>query len=881
MLFTIEQLFTGGVGVRNVHEQKGSSTFRVDLVAFSVNPQSLTDFRRDRGLVIKEKGFPALDEASLRSLPHCNPIQYSPEYSLTGTQVRLGSYKVDSLGTVNALAGTNQSDYPLGSRGRRGSLRGPQLLRGSRPSRYSSNVKSRVYSPTKASAARSKRASDADLQVEVPAVNVPIVEPSSTLENPVSLSTVTADSPAVATRTRARTRSTSTLNPAAQSFDPEGAAQSQIGSRALAFPTPKRFHIFPPLRNIMTSVPADFGSPLTPLPRQLAGEMETPEIDRELEGEVYVMDREYTENIMGKIKAAYVREHEQESSILSRASLLAKKKSLEPPDVMDRGVTSDRDHPRFALNSRFAYLVKKTTADMQSLLKSASGLVKGRNSHFVIDPQSTLIGILNGAESLAEMHIAWVGLSRRLELSQRFLDKYMLEFQSEEEGVRPSSPVSTADGVYERIPREGSNVDRLTFFFENVAHHRSQLPEEYDRDRGGLVTTLVPPDRLARAFPERPVEESPSTVYYSAEGERRERAMWDRTGWGRDQSFPVSSGSESSNPSHQSKGKGRQMSRPVERMIEIHEEEEGDLDYLDEDEDEAQAPVNPIASIFGPSALKSNDNLFPARSPPVLTRVKAIPGPNLPNTLQGLAAPSAYGYLNDSASQAGFQAKNWNRSSAGATPVNRNIYASVGPDPETIDPPPRRERDTPPHMSTRGGASFRAEREFREDGSKRQRSGGISAGDDGGEDPDKDPSAGEIPKKPTRHRGNFESRRNPEDRPNGDRNQGPPRFRGPPGAGGPPDGGDGGSSDNGAPSNPRTFRRANLATTGEEAEEVETADLEQTEAEETPDLENEVVQGRKWNYFTITLMSFFGISASLRNLFKGSSSRGRRDSGGA
>ncbi|KAJ6449937.1 hypothetical protein DFH09DRAFT_1118429 [Mycena vulgaris] len=296
-------------------------------------------------------------------------------------------------------------------------------------------------------------------------------------------------------------------------------------------------------------------------------------------------------------------------------------------------------------------------------------------------------------------------------LANRIMDNLKKAFTEENE---------TENGVYKRLLVECSNVERLTFFFENVAHHLSQLPEGYDRDKGELTTALAPPNRLVRAFPDRQAEERPST----------------RPSWRNSDSFVVPPEQEGERTTHQSKGKGRQGSRPVERMVEIHEEEE-ELDYLDEEEYEAQVPVKPITSIFGSDTpFKTKNDFFPARSPPAVTRSKATPGPNLPNPLQGQAAPSS-GCLNDSVSQAKKKVTNWKDSAAGAE----------------------------------------------------------NSGGDGGDDPDRTHTEKETLRKPVRHRGNFDARPNRNDDPGSPRPKGPSGSGGPSGPGGPPEGGDGGSRD--------------------------------------------------------------------------------------
>ncbi|KAJ7721066.1 hypothetical protein DFH07DRAFT_972404 [Mycena maculata] len=145
------------------------------------------------------------------------------------------------------------------------------------------------------------------------------------------------------------------------------------------------------------------------------------------------------------------------------------------------------------------------------------------------------MNVLRGAGDLDEMNVAWLGIAKRLELAHKYLDKYEAYFKINDEDKRPTSPVSTDPGIYDNFPGTKSKVTQLMYLFDKVPHQRPLLPKGYDPDTGYLPTELPASDRLKAAFPDRVPEYHPSTIYYSAAGERGEYSWEQLPGRSNDQ----------------------------------------------------------------------------------------------------------------------------------------------------------------------------------------------------------------------------------------------------------------------------------------------------------------------------------------------------------
>ncbi|KAJ7884114.1 hypothetical protein B0H14DRAFT_3432529 [Mycena olivaceomarginata] len=253
--------------------------------------------------------------------------------------------------------------------------------------------------------------------------------------------------------------------------------------------------------------------------------MATTTQEREVYEEAPILTRDQAVAAMAELRTGYMNDSEFAQSLYLRLNNFACKKSLEARDLFDRGIPINQTDPprmRFGLEPRFGYRLENTIQDMQRLLRKAATLIPGKTSWFLIDPQNVLLTVLFGANDLDEMNVAWLGLSRRLELAHQFLGKYEAHVNLEEEAARPVSPASTNPEIYSQFPTDSTARNRVTYLFDHVPHHQQQLPRSYAKSSGDLPAELPASSMLKSSFPARNPERNPLTVYYSARMERME-----------------------------------------------------------------------------------------------------------------------------------------------------------------------------------------------------------------------------------------------------------------------------------------------------------------------------------------------------------------------
>ncbi|KAJ7127196.1 hypothetical protein C8R44DRAFT_874266 [Mycena epipterygia] len=324
---------------------------------------------------------------------------------------------------------------------------------------------------------------------------------------------------------------------------------------------------------------------------------------------------------MSELRMEFLKETEEDRSIFSQVVFLGNKKFLEPRDVIDRGVSTLEVVPRFGLDPGFIVRLEKTLTEMQRVLSRASVLVPERRTVFTIDPHDALLPVLRGADTLDELQIAWTALSKRFALSMDYLDKYENEYKATVADERPSSPVSTDPGVYERYPTAKSTLSRLAYLYDNVPHLQALLPEDYDHDTSYLTDHLPASAKLRMAFPDQLGEERPSTVYYSSSGERMERSLSEWTSWRTGGNFDIPPEDLHSGPSDLFRrrvtiNKTREERSPVEDW-----ENDNEPDY------DSPSTVQHWGLQPGPHTLLSGTTPFKDDDEPEPRRVQLPPEP--------------------------------------------------------------------------------------------------------------------------------------------------------------------------------------------------------------------------------------------------------------
>ncbi|KAJ7909252.1 hypothetical protein B0H13DRAFT_2330547 [Mycena leptocephala] len=345
---------------------------------------------------------------------------------------------------------------------------------------------------------------------------------------------------------------------------------------------------------------------------------------------------------MADLVRTYNQHTDEDYSLFRRVTTIASKKALDISEVMDRGVSLfAQPVAQFGLETGFLLRTDRTIKEMQALLTKASGLVRGRLTCFTIDPHSIIARVLRSAHDLNELHLAWVGMSERMELAQQNFLKYQSEYSAETEDEILLSPVSTSPDIYSVFPRENSTLALdLNYVFDSVPHMKKLWPKGYQVDVDFLPSIVRAPAYLQQAFPERQPEARPLTVYYSLEGERKEIAVSSRTSHRGGASFELPS------EDLRAKGKEKEVQKkdvpPEEPRSESVQEASPTVEYSAGHWNMSDANQGILGTEI---PYKDSESFFVPKSPQRTSRATTVPGSGLPNPIFGMATSESYGLV--------------------------------------------------------------------------------------------------------------------------------------------------------------------------------------------------------------------------------------------
>ncbi|KAF8133103.1 hypothetical protein K438DRAFT_1787706 [Mycena galopus ATCC 62051] len=354
-------------------------------------------------------------------------------------------------------------------------------------------------------------------------------------------------------------------------------------------------------------------------------------------------------SVMAELILEYNKSQDSTLSLFRRISTLASKKDLDKSDVLDRGDThGTQTDPRFGLETGFLLRTDIVIKEMQVVLRKAAALVEGRSSYFVIDPHNVLMTVLKGANSLGELQASWAALAERLDLAQRNFRKYQSEFKPTKVEDVLLSPVSTLPEVYSVFPRNKTPANDLDYVYSQVPHHRKLWPKGYSPETDMVYDYTPVPLTLSQAFPDRTTTVRQSTVYYSADGERQEIAVSDRSSYraGPDFRVPISEVS-----------RGKAKSKNPAPTVEEVEDESRRSRKSSPDREPARANYQPahwnLASaqrgiLSSEIPYKAQNQFFSSRSPEGTLSALPVPGRPLPNPIFGMATRKQYEELTES-----------------------------------------------------------------------------------------------------------------------------------------------------------------------------------------------------------------------------------------
>jgi hypothetical protein len=174
---------------------------------------------------------------------------------------------------------------------------------------------------------------------------------------------------------------------------------------------------------------------------------------------------------MAQLWLEYGKSTERTTSTTTRAMGLATKRSLKAEETVDQGPAFE-SLGRFRLQDKLARTVAQTVQEVQTFIKQMAALVPERQHYFILDPDETLLEILEGAESPGQLLAAWRALSTRIESAQCFMLKYRDEYTL---GMNLVSPASTNRELLLEHSELGSHDDRLRQMYDRFPRHTSSL----------------------------------------------------------------------------------------------------------------------------------------------------------------------------------------------------------------------------------------------------------------------------------------------------------------------------------------------------------------------------------------------------------------------
>jgi len=153
--------------------------------------------------------------------------------------------------------------------------------------------------------------------------------------------------------------------------------------------------------------------------------------------------------------------------------------------------------------------------ELQIFIQQASGLIVEQRSHFIVDPGDTMMSILRGTSSLAQLNAAWSALWTRVELGMKAWKKYGVEYQHSPEEHLVLLPLSTLPELYPPLNDLKEDDQRLRYLYTHIPHHKEQLSSEgYNalQKTRSWVNILPLPTSLKNIFTNEPKEDNSNSM---------------------------------------------------------------------------------------------------------------------------------------------------------------------------------------------------------------------------------------------------------------------------------------------------------------------------------------------------------------------------------
>ncbi|EDR04615.1 uncharacterized protein LACBIDRAFT_330428 [Laccaria bicolor S238N-H82] len=121
------------------------------------------------------------------------------------------------------------------------------------------------------------------------------------------------------------------------------------------------------------------------------------------------MENGYSLSPMYSLWLEYCDEGESSKSTQSRVMFYATKPSLARDEVIDRGPGSPTQH--YMVDKTLFEQIVRTVNELQVFIQHMAGLIEERTKYFQVDPDNTLLKVLEGAETTSQLHATWLCLT--------------------------------------------------------------------------------------------------------------------------------------------------------------------------------------------------------------------------------------------------------------------------------------------------------------------------------------------------------------------------------------------------------------------------------------------------------------------------------------
>lgn len=189
------------------------------------------------------------------------------------------------------------------------------------------------------------------------------------------------------------------------------------------------------------------------------------------------MESGYSMSPMFALFLEYSQEEEEEASVSRRVAFFATSPNLDLSDMEEHEENQGRvTILLYSIKKDVWMRINRTMNELQVFVKRMAALVteRPRGKHFIVDPEEMIMRTLTKSQSLAQLQVAWLMMAQRFSAAQRFIAKYIQEYQALDV---LALPISTSASVLEALALESTLENKLKLAYVTIPRHAGKLSE--------------------------------------------------------------------------------------------------------------------------------------------------------------------------------------------------------------------------------------------------------------------------------------------------------------------------------------------------------------------------------------------------------------------